>query len=131
MDRPAVAASFRCAAAPGGSLLQGDKPRERSHACRHGDVGIENGDAVAAIDTSTNEVIAAIPNGQAAQALVYIPQAVPTESTGGENLQPLGIAGCLRRPIASLTSFASLSLPSATGLLNFSRSARAVPCSGW
>jgi YVTN family beta-propeller protein len=34
-------------------------------------VGIENGDAVTAIDTETNRVIATIPNGQAAQALVY------------------------------------------------------------
>src|SRR6516164_1417047 len=41
-------------------------------------VGIENGDAVTAIDTATNQVIATIPNGQAAQALVYIPQAVAT-----------------------------------------------------
>src|SRR5262249_38260061 len=40
-------------------------------------VGIENGDAVTAIDTATNQVIATIPNGQAAQALVYVPQAVP------------------------------------------------------
>ena len=56
-------------------------------------VGIENGDAVTAIDTSANRVIATIPNGQAAQALVYVPQAVPTEPAGVENLQPLGIAG--------------------------------------
>jgi YVTN family beta-propeller protein len=56
-------------------------------------VGIENGDAVTAIDTATNQVIATIPNGQAAQALVYIPQAAPTEAAGIENLQPLGIAG--------------------------------------
>jgi YVTN family beta-propeller protein len=33
-------------------------------------IGIENGDAVTAIDTTTNRVIATIPNGQAAQALV-------------------------------------------------------------
>jgi YVTN family beta-propeller protein len=56
-------------------------------------VGIENGDAVAAIDTVTNRVIATIPNGQAAQALVYVPEAVPAESAGIENLQPLGLAG--------------------------------------
>ena len=42
-------------------------------------VGIENGDAVTAIDTGTNRVIATIPNGQAAQALVYVPQAVPND----------------------------------------------------
>ena len=56
-------------------------------------VGIENGDAVTAIDTTTNRVIATIPNGQAAQALVYVPEAVPTETAGADNLQPLGIAG--------------------------------------
>jgi len=56
-------------------------------------VGIENGDAVTAIDTSTNQVIATIPNGQAAQALVYVPQAAPAEAAGAENLQPLGLAG--------------------------------------
>jgi len=55
-------------------------------------VGIENGDAITAIDTSTNAVVATIPNGQAAQALVYIPQAVPTATSGTENLVPLGIA---------------------------------------
>jgi YVTN family beta-propeller protein len=56
-------------------------------------VGIENGDAVTAIDTSTNRVIATIPNGQAAQALVYVPAAVPMETAGIENLTPLGLAG--------------------------------------
>jgi YVTN family beta-propeller protein len=55
-------------------------------------VGIENGDTISAIDTSTNAVIATIPNGQAAQALVYVPQAVPTATSGTENLVPLGIA---------------------------------------
>jgi YVTN family beta-propeller protein len=56
-------------------------------------VGIENGDAVTAIDTATNRVIATIPNGQAAQALVYVPEAVPTQAAGAESLQPLGLAG--------------------------------------
>jgi YVTN family beta-propeller protein len=56
-------------------------------------VGIENGDAVTAIDTSTNRIIAKIPNGQAAQALVYVPEAAPAEAAGSENLQPLGLAG--------------------------------------
>jgi YVTN family beta-propeller protein len=56
-------------------------------------VGIENGDAVTAIDTTTNRIIATIPNGQAAQALVYVPGAAPTEAAGVENLQPLGLAG--------------------------------------
>src|SRR5262249_7306228 len=54
-------------------------------------VGIENGDAVTAIDTLTNTVVATIPIGQAAQALVYVPNAVPT-GDGTRNLQPLGTA---------------------------------------
>jgi YVTN family beta-propeller protein len=56
-------------------------------------VGIENGDAVTAIDTSRNQVIATIPNGQAAQALVYVPEAAPTQAAAAETLQPLGLAG--------------------------------------
>jgi YVTN family beta-propeller protein len=55
-------------------------------------VGIENGDTVTAIDTLENEVIATIPIGQAAQALVYVPNAVPV-GKGGEHLEPLGAAG--------------------------------------
>jgi YVTN family beta-propeller protein len=58
-------------------------------------VGIENGDAVTAIDIATNRVIATIPNGQAAQALVYVPDAAPTRAAGAENLQPLGLAGAV------------------------------------
>lgn len=56
-------------------------------------VGIENGDAVTAIDTSTHRVVATIPNGQAAQALVYVPGAVPAGAAVAENLTPLGLAG--------------------------------------
>jgi YVTN family beta-propeller protein len=56
-------------------------------------VGIENGDAVTAIDTAINQIIATIPNGQAAQALVYVPGAAPTAAAGVDNLQPLGLAG--------------------------------------
>jgi YVTN family beta-propeller protein len=55
-------------------------------------VGLENADEVAAIDTLSNKVIATMPIGQAAQALVYVPNAVP-EGDGMQNLQPLGTAG--------------------------------------
>ncbi|UHS61298.1 YncE family protein [Agrobacterium vaccinii] len=55
-------------------------------------VGLENADAMAAIDTLTNKVIAMIPIGQAAQAVNYVPNAVP-EGDGLQNLQPLGTAG--------------------------------------
>ena len=55
-------------------------------------VGLENADAVAAIDTLENKVIATIPIGQAPQGVAYVPGAVP-QGPGTENLQPLGIAG--------------------------------------
>ncbi len=55
-------------------------------------VGLENQDAVAAIDTLTNKVLATIPVGQQPQALVYVPGAVPT-GAGMSNLMPLGQAG--------------------------------------
>lgn len=72
-------------------------------------VGLENEDKIAAIDTLKNEVIATSPIGQAPQALVYVPDAVPAasdvinsamtrmmvvpEGHGTNNLQPLGVAG--------------------------------------
>lgn len=55
-------------------------------------VGLENDDAVVAIDTKTNKVVATIPIGQGPQALVYVPNAVP-DGDGLENLQPLNLAG--------------------------------------
>jgi YVTN family beta-propeller protein len=55
-------------------------------------VGLENADALAAIDTATNSVIATIPIGQAPQAIAYVPNAAPNPDDR-QNLQPLGIAG--------------------------------------
>ena len=55
-------------------------------------VGLENDDRLAAIDTLTNKVIATVPIGQAPQAVVYVPNAVP-DGAGTEGLQPLGVAG--------------------------------------
>jgi YVTN family beta-propeller protein len=55
-------------------------------------VGLENEDRIAAIDTLTNKVIATSPIGQAAQAVVYVPNAVP-DGPGTQGLQPLGLAG--------------------------------------
>src|SRR5215813_6616476 len=54
-------------------------------------VALENGEHCVAIDTVTNKVIASIPIGQTTQALVYVPNAVPSGS-GAENLMPLGVA---------------------------------------
>jgi YVTN family beta-propeller protein len=73
-------------------------------------VVLENEDRVTAIDTLTNKVITTSPIGQAPQALVYVPQAVPAEGGTGNNamtvmeahtltgakaegLRPLGVAG--------------------------------------
>ena len=55
-------------------------------------VGLENGDAVSAIDTLTNKVIATIPCGEAPQALVYVPDAV-SQGDGIANLSSLGSLG--------------------------------------
>jgi YVTN family beta-propeller protein len=55
-------------------------------------VGLENADALAAIDTATNKVIATIQVGQAPQAINYVANAVPN-GDGMQGLQPLGVAG--------------------------------------
>jgi YVTN family beta-propeller protein len=54
-------------------------------------VGLENADAVSAIDTMSNKVIATSPVGQAPQAIAYVPNAVP-DGDGKQGLQPLGVA---------------------------------------
>ena len=58
-------------------------------------VGIENGDAMTAIDTLENKVIGTVPIGQGPQAVVYVPNAVPEGAAGTENLTPLGNAAKL------------------------------------
>ena len=55
-------------------------------------VGLENNDALTAIDTATNQVIATIPIGQAPQAIAYVPEAAPNPDDR-QNLQGLGVAG--------------------------------------
>jgi YVTN family beta-propeller protein len=55
-------------------------------------VGLENEDRLVAIDTLANQVIATVPIGQAAQAVNYVPNAVP-EGDGMQGLRPLGVAG--------------------------------------
>lgn len=55
-------------------------------------VGLENADALAAIDTATNTVIANIPIGQAPQAIAYVSNAAPNPDDR-QNLETLGVAG--------------------------------------
>jgi YVTN family beta-propeller protein len=59
-------------------------------------VGLENDDTLVAIDTATNQVISTSPLGQAPQALVYVPDAVPL-GDGKRGLQPLGQAAAVMR----------------------------------
>jgi YVTN family beta-propeller protein len=54
-------------------------------------VGLENGDALVAIDTMTNKLIATSPIGQGPQAIAYVPNAVP-DGDGSQNLEAPGIA---------------------------------------
>ncbi|ABF40985.1 40-residue YVTN beta-propeller repeat protein [Candidatus Koribacter versatilis Ellin345] len=54
-------------------------------------IGLENGDAVQAIDTATNRVIATIPVGQLPQALVYVPGAASSDA-GTASLKPFSTA---------------------------------------
>ena len=49
-------------------------------------VGLENDDRIIAIDTPTNKVIASIPIGQAPQAVVYVPDAVPADVRGNPGI---------------------------------------------
>jgi YVTN family beta-propeller protein len=51
-------------------------------------IGLQEGDGVDVLDARTNTKIAEIPMGQSPQALVYVPDAVPS-GTGTENLVPL------------------------------------------
>ena len=53
-------------------------------------VGLENGDAVAVVDTASDTVVATIPVGQGPQAVAYVPEASPAADAVG--LQPLDAA---------------------------------------
>jgi YVTN family beta-propeller protein len=55
-------------------------------------VGLENDDQLLAIDTLSNRVIASVPIGQAPQAVVYVPDAVP-DGPGTNGLEQLGASG--------------------------------------
>lgn len=76
-DEAKLVASISTGALPHGIWTSDDSSRVY--------VGLENGDAVEAIDTASNKVIAHIPIGQAPQALVYLSHAVP-QGDGRQNL---------------------------------------------
>src|SRR5216683_2213764 len=81
---PALVATIPVGNLPHGIWPSGDGSRVY--------VALENGETAVAIDTVSNKVIANIPIGQTTQALVYVPNAVPT-GDGTANLMPLGEAG--------------------------------------
>jgi YVTN family beta-propeller protein len=81
--QPRLVATIPVGALPHGLWPSGDGSRIY--------VALENGSAVAAINTLTNSVVATIPIGQTPQALVYVPGAVPS-GAGTSNLVPLGEA---------------------------------------
>src|ERR1700722_8274111 len=81
---PELVATIRVGSLPHGIWPSGDGSRVY--------VALENGEAAAVIDTVSNKVTAEIPIGQTTQALVYVPNAVPS-GDGTQNLTPLGAAG--------------------------------------
>ncbi|MFE2600240.1 DUF305 domain-containing protein [Streptomyces sp. NPDC059396] len=81
---PSLVATIPTGDLPHGIWVSGDGTRVY--------VGLENQDAVAAVDTLKNRIIATIPIGQQPQQLLYVPRAVPS-GTGTANLMPLGVAG--------------------------------------
>jgi YVTN family beta-propeller protein len=83
-EKPELVATIATGDLPHGIWGSGDGTRVY--------VGLENQDAVVAIDTMTNKIIATVPIGQQPQALVYVPEAVPT-GDGTANLMPLAEAG--------------------------------------
>lgn len=53
-------------------------------------VGLENDDELLAIDTHTNKVVASVPIGQAPQAVIYVPDAVPAIGSSGNAAMTVG-----------------------------------------
>jgi YVTN family beta-propeller protein len=83
-DQPALVATIPTGALPHGLWPSGDGTRIY--------VGLENANAVAAIDTLSNTVVVTIHTGQSPQGMVYVPDAVPNGS-GTNNLASIGSAG--------------------------------------
>lgn len=81
---PTLVAAIPTGDLPHGIWVSGDGTRVY--------VGLENQDAVAAVDTLQNRVITTIPIGQQPQQLLYVPRAAPS-GKGTANLMPLGVAG--------------------------------------
>jgi YVTN family beta-propeller protein len=80
-DKASLVKTIRVGALPHGIWASDDGSRMY--------VGLENGDAVAVIDTASDEVVAEVPVGQAPQALVFVSNAAGA-GDGTANLVPRG-----------------------------------------
>jgi YVTN family beta-propeller protein len=83
-DHPELTATIPTGDLPHGLWPSGDGTRIY--------VGLENADAVTAIDTRSNKVVATIRSGQSPQGMAYIPNAV-SSGDGTDNLTPIGTSG--------------------------------------
>jgi YVTN family beta-propeller protein len=83
-DHPELVATISTGELPHGLWPSGDGTRIY--------VGLENANAVTALDTRSNKVVDTISTGQSPQGMVYIPNAVPI-GDGTENLSPIGTSG--------------------------------------
>ena len=83
-DHPELIATVPTGELPHGLWPSGDGSRMY--------IGLENSNALTAVDTLSNKVISTIPTGQSPQGMVYVSNAVPN-GTGTDNLTPLGMAG--------------------------------------
>ena len=80
-------------------------------------IALENGTGMQVIDTLSNQVIATLSGGQSAQALVYVPDAVPA-GNGLSNLMSLGSFGQAVHLFMGATGSAASTAPT-TVTLNY------------
>ena len=109
-DSPQLVATIPTGELPHGLWPSGDGTRIY--------VALENGTGMQVINTLTNQVIATLPGGQAAQALVYVPNAVPT-GNGLSNLVPLASYGQSVHLFLGSNRDAAASGPPTTVTLNY------------
>jgi hypothetical protein len=109
-DTPQLVATIPVGELPHGLWPSGDGTRIY--------IALENGTGMQVIDTLSNQVVATLPGGQAAQALVYVPRAVPT-GNGLSNLMPLASSGqSVHLFMGSPGSSASTAAPTSVTLNN-------------
>jgi DNA-binding beta-propeller fold protein YncE len=109
-DSPQLVATIPTGELPHGIWPSGDGTRIY--------VALENGTGMQVIDTLSNQTIATLPGGQAAQALVYVPNAVPT-GNGLSNLVSLGYSGQSVHLYLGPNDNSSASGPPTTVTLNY------------